>query len=143
MHSVPTPGGPVSVPRNNLKRGYAFSLPTGQAVARKLGITPLTAAEVSSGNPVFNLRTPLWYYILKESEVHESGARLGEVGSRIVAEVFFGLLRADRSSYLNSPLGSAWVPTLPVVADGTPVGDFRISDVIVHAGHAAPNGTPT
>ena len=98
---------------------------------------------VFTANPVFKLRTPLWYYILKESEVREGGARLGEVGSRIVAEVFFGLLRADRSSYLNSPLGAAWRPTLPVVANGTAAGDFRIVDVIVHAGHAAADGTPT
>ena len=153
MHSVPTPGGPVSVPRNNLKRGYAFSLPTGQAVAKKLGVAVLTEAEVSqvggvelpsfTANPIFKQRTPLWYYILKESEVKEAGARLGAVGSRIVAEVFFGLLRADRTSYLNSPLGSAWVPTLPPVAAGTPAGDFRITDLIVHAGHALADGSPT
>ena len=98
---------------------------------------------VFTANPVFKQRTPLWYYVLKESEVREAGARLGEVGSRIVAEVFMGLLRADRTSYLNSPSGAAWTPTLPPVADGTAVGDFRIADLIVYAGHAAANGTPT
>lgn len=153
MHTVPTPGGPVSVPRNNLKRGYAFGLPTGQAVAKKLGIPVLTEAEVSqvggvelpvfTANPVFKVRTPLWFYILKESEVKEAGARLGAVGSRIVAEVFLGLLRADRSSFLNSPLGETWKPTIPKAANSTPAGDFRIIDILVHAGHAAADGTPT
>ena len=30
----------------------------------------------------------------------ESGLRLGPLGSRIVGEVFVGLLKADKSSYL-------------------------------------------
>ena len=53
-------------------------------------------------------RTPLWYYILKEAEVHGNGQRLGKVGSRIVAETFVGVLLADPESYLSqrSLLGS-------------------------------------
>ena len=43
----------------------------------------------------------------------------------------------------NSPVGAAWKPTLPAVANGTAAGDFRIQDIIVHTGHAAPDGTPT
>lgn len=152
MHQVPTPHGPVSVPKNNLLRGYSFSLPTGQAVANELGAQVLTPTEISHVNsselpvfathPVFKHRTPLWYYILKEAEVQENGERLGTVGSRIVAEVFLGLLRADRTSYFNAPTGM-WTPTLPALANGTSAGDFRIEDLIAYAGHSAPDGTPT
>ncbi len=152
MHAVPTGGAPISVPRNNLKRGYTFSLPTGQAIARTVGVPPLTPDEVAkvngqelavfTTNPVLKTRTPLWYYILKEAEVKEGGERLGQVGSRIVVEVILGLLRADRSSYLNSPQGDAWRPTLPPIAHGTAANDFRIVDLIVYADHANPDGTP-
>ena len=41
-------------------------------------------------------------YILKEAEVSEGGQRLGWVGSYIVAEVFVGLLVADRFSFINN-----------------------------------------
>lgn len=42
--------------------------------------------------------TPLWYYVLKESEVQRNGDRLGEVGGRIVGEVLVDLLDHDPSS---------------------------------------------
>jgi hypothetical protein len=32
-------------------------------------------------------KTPLWYYVLREAELKESGERLGELGSHIVAQV--------------------------------------------------------
>lgn len=153
MFNIPAGATPISVPRNNLRRGYAFTLPTGQAVARRLGFVPLTEAEVSQTggvenlpftmHPIFKTRTPLWYYILKEAEVRENGSSLGDTGSRIVAEVFMGLLKSDRSSYLNSPQGSAWRPALPPRADGTAANDFKLQDVFVYAGHALANGNPT
>ena len=40
-------------------------------------------------------KTPLWYYILKEAQVRRNGEALGPVGSRIVAEVFVGLVHGD------------------------------------------------
>ena len=46
-------------------------------------------------------QTPLWYYILKESEVRRNGNRLGPLGSRFVAETIHAALRADPESYLN------------------------------------------
>jgi hypothetical protein len=42
----------------------------------------------------------LWFYILKEAELHEKGHRLGKVGSRIVAETLIGLAWYDHYSYL-------------------------------------------
>ena len=46
-------------------------------------------------------RTPLWFYILKESEVKAKGSSLGEVGSIIVAETIIGHILNDSESYLN------------------------------------------
>ena len=61
----------------------------------------LTPTQVDTLRP-FDMEksTPLWFHILKESELIENGHRLGPVGARIVGEVFIGLLRADESSNL-------------------------------------------
>ncbi len=77
----------------NLLRGYQLNIPTGQAIASVLQLSPLTAEELQENNsPEVNQvladggfleRTPLWYYILKEAEVRAGGNSLGrwEVGS--------------------------------------------------------------
>jgi hypothetical protein len=50
----------------------------------------------------FENSTPLRFYILKEAEVQQMGIRLGEVGARIVTEVFIGLLEgATHPSFLK------------------------------------------
>lgn len=76
--------------------------------------------------------TPLWYYILKEAEVLEQGLRLGPVGGRIVGEVFIGLLKADKDSYLV--VDKNWKPTLPSAKPG----DFEITDLLNFAGVVPP-----
>ncbi|MEJ2860159.1 peroxidase family protein [Actinomycetospora flava] len=111
--------------RRNLLRGFALSLPTGQAVAGKLGITALTATELTDGldqgvrdaldKGGFVDRTPLWFYVLRESEVKSNGHALGPVGSRIVAETIIGQIRNDPRSYLSQ---TAWTP-----ADGVKLQD--------------------
>jgi hypothetical protein len=40
---------------------------------------------------------PLWYY-LKGAAVRAKGTHLGQVGGRIVAEIFLGILEKDQSS---------------------------------------------
>lgn len=92
----------------NLRRGVQLGLPSGQWVARQMGATPLSVADISSGRDGaaalangFGRQTPLWYYILKEAKLQEGGLRLGQVGSRILAEVFVGLMQGDPSSFLN------------------------------------------
>jgi len=45
---------------------------------------------------------------LREAELEHDGNQLGPVGSPIVAEVFIGLLAADRLSYLN--VEPSWKP---------------------------------
>ena len=125
----------------NLKRGVQLGLPSGQAVARAMGITPLTAAEISNGPDGvaaaangFAEQTPLWYYILKEGEVKENGQRLGQVGSRILAEVFVGLIQGDPGSFLN--MDPDWRPTLP----GASANDFTMADLLNFTGDINPIG---
>ena len=91
--------------RRNLLRGFRLGLPTGQAVAEALGITPLTNAQLTQGvDPAilaalqqgnFLDRTPLWFYVLREAERNAQGNTLGEVGSQIVAEAIIGHIRHD------------------------------------------------
>lgn len=95
----------------NLLRGYVLSLPTGQAIAQKMGLDALTEEELKKNNSDdlnkilgdggFLQRTPLWYYVLKEAEVKAGGQTLGPVGSRIIAETFIGAMDKDTSSYRN------------------------------------------
>jgi hypothetical protein len=119
----------ASLPFRNLLRGFRMGLPSGQAVARFLGIRDVLweedlwqrqgkGAELVAwpeGKILYEKqkrwlsgRAPLWFYILKEAEVRERGQRLGEVGSRIVAETMVGLAWYDHFSYvLQSP---RWTP---------------------------------
>ena len=95
---------PQSLAERNLLRHLTFALPSGQAVAKAMRVEPLDAKELDDLKPFglgLNYSTPLWFYILREAQVRENGKRLGPVGSRIVAEVFIGLLEGDRLSYLR------------------------------------------
>ncbi len=125
----------------NLLRGVRLNLPSGQAVARLMGLTPLTETQIATGvdgaaaaGNGFGKESPLWYYILKEAEVQESGLRLGEVGSRILAEVFVGLIQGDPASALN--VFPNWRPTLPAAS----AGNFTMVDMLNFAGDVNPIG---
>lgn len=134
--------------QRNLLRGYLLSLPTGQAVATELNIPVLTRGELESGSSDetkkaltdggFFDRTPLWFYILKESEVRARGSSLGEVGSRIVAETIIGQILNDSESYLNQ---KDWSPEQGVkLPDGTPI--TSIKDFLRFAGVLGFAGPP-
>ncbi len=115
-------------------------LPTGQNVARVMGLRPLDDKEIVIGkftgdpadvvgtidqiDPAFAGNCPLWTYVLAETvetnvtlETTKGNKKiktrkLGPVGGRIVAETFVGLLAGDGSSYLRqNPL---WIPSLAV-----------------------------
>ncbi len=140
---APAPGLPAdglqSLASRNLVRHVNFGLPSGQDIAYRMGVTALTPAElpelasyVVDGGVRLDQSTPLWYYILKEAEVKESGLRMGDVGGNIVGEVFVGLLKADSASYLSVRPG--WKPTLPSAAPGT----FKITDLLKFAGAVPP-----
>ncbi len=135
---APSPGLPTdgvqSLASRNLIRHVNFGLPSGQAIAAKLRVQALTPTQLADLRPFGMERsTPLWFYVLKEAEVLESGERLGPVGARIVGEVFIELLRADRDSYLSD--NPRWRPDLPS-ADGP--GKFRITDLLRFAGVVPP-----
>ena len=115
-------GDPVlaNLARSNLFRGYSLSIPTGQAIADGFGVCFLSPADILDGEDpaiadvveraFFHHRTPLWYYVLREATVQQGGQRLGEVGSRIVAETMIGSLKQDANSYLNNSSDPAVEP---------------------------------
>jgi hypothetical protein len=98
--------------RSNLLRAFNLSIPTGQAVCDAFTVNPLTPDEIVDGEEpniraviegnYFHHRTPLWYYLLRESALQQDGNALGEAGSRLVAETLIGLLKQDPNSYLNN-----------------------------------------
>ncbi|HZN97636.1 MAG TPA: heme peroxidase family protein [Gemmatimonadales bacterium] len=113
-----------SLAARDLQRGHAVGLPSGEAIARHIGATPLTREQTALGSMGWDLETPLWYYVLKESEVQSNGDRLGEVGGRIVGEVLVGLLDHDPSSFRASRPN--WRPELPSHV----AGKFTMADLL-------------
>jgi hypothetical protein len=116
-----------SLAARDLQRGLAVSLPSGEAVARRLGITPLSPREVGLAAYGWQGETPLWYYILKEAEACTDGDRLGAVGGRIVGEVLVGLMDHDPGSFRSAP--AAWRPELPSAKPDS----FMLTDLLTFA----------
>jgi hypothetical protein len=103
----------ASLAQRNLLRGLRLALPSGQNVARAMGLTPLPDADLDLGGrgaPDFDGDAPLWFYVLREAELLAGSRHLGPVGGRIVAEVLIGLLAGDPLSWLN--IEPDWQPTL-------------------------------
>lgn len=133
LQAIFTGDPPTSLAQRNLLRHLTWQLPSGQAIARKMGAPVLSRkdlAELQKIHPSFVVSTPLWYYTLKEAELMEGGLRLGPVGGRIIGEVFIGLLQTDPNSYVN--VQPKWQPTLPTKT-GKPE-DFRMIDFLTFAG---------
>jgi hypothetical protein len=127
-----------SLAERNLVRGLMMRLPSGQTVAKAMGIVPIIDGEILIGSAVdkpgkppvgiltvdgvFRENCPLWTYILAEAMKHQASVpipvtgkvepvntpRLGPVGGRIVAEVFLGLMFGDKKSMLS--LDPKWHP---------------------------------
>jgi Animal haem peroxidase len=144
LFTLPIPGAEAAdsaiLAKRNIQRARQYGLPSGQAVAKRLGIDVLTNADIAKAIPrlaalcpepsdpsapcgpsPYQGEAPLWLYILAESQIVHDGAKLGPVGSRIVAEVIGGLLAADKTSYIRN----GWMP------DG---GSFRVQDLLREAG---------
>jgi hypothetical protein len=143
-------GPPINLADRNLKRGKEFSLPSGQSVARFLGldVIPDNLLRVGKANedgeipdpktgiianplltdlsPEFADNAPLWYYILAEAQQgfvnNNTPLKLGPVGGRIVAEVFLGLMLGDQHSFLSQH--ADWLPLDSLGGKG-----FRIKDL--------------
>ena len=87
---------PPSLPWRNLLRGWSLGLPSGQQVARAMGIEPLTDGEIQIGKgvdaprrplptihdlnrstgDVFRENCPLWTYILAEAMHHKEPVKI-------------------------------------------------------------------
>ncbi len=141
LESIPGGSGIMAIlATRNLRRALAFGLPSGQAMAKFLELTPMTTAQLTQGllpdeiaflnanSGLLLKKTPLWYYTLREASVLAGGNTLGPVGAKIVAETFIRILKRDDSSYLNARGG--FTPTLPSASPGT----FTVADLIKFAG---------
>ena len=145
---------PSALALRNLERGWRMRLPSGQAVAKAMGIKPLADSDILigkfTGDPADTLvpidhadfkgafvgNCPLWTYVLAETiekqitietteGVKQQTARLlGEVGGRIVAETMVGILLADSSSFLAQD--PRWTP-MPAL---TEAGVFGVRELI-------------
>jgi hypothetical protein len=131
---------PNVLAQRNLERGWRMRLPTGQDIARAMGLMPLDDHKILIGkftgdaadivgsidavHQAFKNNCPLWTYVLAETiesdvklETTDGPKRiktrkLGPVGGRIVAETMAGLMLGDSSSYLSqNPL---WRPAMAV-----------------------------
>lgn len=130
----------------NLERGWRMRLPSGQAVARAMGVVPLDDAQIKIGKftinaddqaaqkpitdfgAVFADNCPLWTYVLAETvptqmtivttqgDQQIDTRQLGEVGGRIVAETMVGLLLADSNSFIAQD--PRWTPDAALMANG-------------------------
>lgn len=141
------PAGARSLAQRNLLRGARLNLPSGQAVARAMGlpvvpdaklrIGPATEAAHAKNPPLasisarFRNNAPLWFYVLAEAqqgfERNRTPLTLGPVGGRIVAEVFAGLLLGDPHSYLAQCPG--WTPRREFLNHGV----FRMPELVAQA----------
>ena len=125
----------------NLKRGWRMRLPSGQSIARAMGLVPLPDEKIMIGKftgdpadkqtPILDIadgafkdNCPLWTYALAETVPTDVAVttksphrkvktyKLGPVGGRIVAETLVGLLAYDSQSFLSQdPL---WKPSLAI-----------------------------
>jgi hypothetical protein len=129
---------PSSLAARNLERAWRLGLPSGQDVARAMGLQPLQDKDIVIGKAIeggdpdkkvitdiaggaFTGKCPLWTYILAEAMLNQEPVklpvtenstiqtpRLGPVGGTIVAEVFLGLLFGDPHSMLS--VDPDWCP---------------------------------
>jgi hypothetical protein len=121
---------PPSLAQRNLLRGLRMGLPSGQDVARAMGVPALPDSKLMAGkatsdktdrvadsivqiSPEFAGKAPLWYYVLAEAQQQFDGndgtpIHLGAVGGRIVAETIIGLMLGDSHSFLAQD--PAWTP---------------------------------
>ncbi len=138
---------PNNLALRNLKRGNSMGLPSGQDIARRMGISVILDKDLKVGkateadnksnptlvslHPAFKDKAPLWFYILAEAQQsfkkNDTPSQLGAVGGQIVGEVFMGLLMNDHHSFLF--LDSKWSPMTALMKEGK----FGITELITAA----------
>ena len=132
----------ANLAHSNLRRGLSLSVPTGQAMADAFAIEALTPKQILTGEPAamqdalkagyFQHRSPLWYYVLREAKVQQNGMRLGELGSRIVAETIVGMVKTDPNGILANRTDPAISDAGIEVAPGAVIAS--LADLLRHAG---------
>jgi hypothetical protein len=141
LQKLPGMDAPANLAVRNLLRGNSMRLPSGQSIANHFGYRPLSTCEFRGpdGEKAVMLgldrETPLWYYVLKEAEQRSQGKKLGEVGSRIIAEVMVGLLSRNSSALLPLRRSLTLCKKQPC--------DFRMADLLTLANCVNPLGTPS
>ena len=128
--TVRGPEDVLALAQRNLLRHLTWSLPSGQAIAKKLGLPVLSTDQLADVGRVyapFAKSTPLWFYVLREAELLGAGKRLGPLGGLLVGGTLIGLLLADPNCYLNAAPG--WKPNL-----GSTPGKFAMADLLDYAG---------
>lgn len=120
---------PANLAARNLLRGLSLQMPSGQTIARAMGLPVISDKDLKFGKAIvadwkaaksittldksFANNAPLWYYVLAEAQ-HEwfkraskAGSKgdaepvtLGPMGGRIVAETLIGMVYGDGYSYL-------------------------------------------
>jgi hypothetical protein len=120
----------------NLMRASALGVPSGQSVAEALkakgypievcdleldGLKAWKRVEAVLHRSEHDLahHTPLFYYVLRESELKSHGTHYGPVGSALLLEVFGGMLRLCKDTFLRAP---DWRPD-PCIAKPDPSFD--------------------
>ncbi len=114
--------GLASISYRNLRRGYHRFMPTGQDLAAKLGVAPLTSAQIRSAFTLdsamdvlsetgFDVKTPPWVYFLCEAKVNANGNALGPTAGAIVRGTIMNLLRMNPHSALKCE-GGSWTPEM-------------------------------
>jgi hypothetical protein len=141
MQGEPVDGvnDPANLAARNLLRGLSLQMPSGQAVARVMGLNVIQDRDLKVGKAIvdewktakpivdidksFADNAPLWYYILAEAQHYwfkrasKPGSQgdnepvtLGPMGGRIVAETLIGLVYGDGHSYLQQDPN--WEPVI-------------------------------
>jgi hypothetical protein len=111
----------------NMSRAGFYDLPSGQSVARELGLPIIFPVTLALG-PGFEGGTPLWYYVLAESERMENGTHLGPTGSTVVAAGFKAALKNPHK------FGKVDFSQSKLIAG--PDNNMTVSDLFVFAGVA-------
>jgi hypothetical protein len=131
LFRLPIPGAEATgdnvLAFRNMSRAGFYGLPSGQSVAKSLGLPVISAASLNLG-PGFETGTPLWYYILAESQ-QQGGRVLGPTGSVIVRAGFQSAITNAEKAETGS---AKTVPALPG-SDNV----MTVADLFVFAGVAA------
>jgi len=133
----------------NLMRASALGVASGQDVATEmkdkgypLDVTDLKLGKVHEWKRVaavlhksgtdLTKQTPLFYYLLRESELASGGARYGPLGSALLMEVFGGMLRLCSDTFIEPFVKGDWRPD-PCIAGAD--ADFDKSRLMKEPDH--------